>query len=218
MQTGVAAGLILRYLTFLLITVQFLAPNGSGAQNSPQVPETPLAQLTYDTSTFKPSTVDSGNRSVWTHFNTLTATNWPVADMLQEAFRIQPQLIVDLPSWTQKARYDVNAKVTGADMAQLQKLTPEQWNAMLRGLLEERLGLRWHFETRPELVYELVPAKGGPKLRVAAGPGADAGISVGDSNVTATSVPISALTKLLSRKLERPVVDQTKLMGLYDSI
>src|ERR1700722_11162046 len=201
-------GLIAYCLAYSPINAQPVAPKIDASQAASQGTMVTLSQPTYDVSTFRESKSDE-NKSVYTHFDTLGATNWPLIEMLQEAFDIQQELIIGLPGWAQKAHYVVNAKVTEADMARLKKLTPEQWNGMLRSLCEQRLGLKWHFEIRPELVYELVVAKGGSKLQAAVGPASDVGISVENSNVIAKHMPTAALAKLLSKTLERPVVDQT---------
>lgn len=207
---------IVCFLVSFAIVGQPVAPKSDVSQTTSQAAAVALNQQTYDVSTFRDSKSENGNKSVYTHFNTLSATNWPLTDILQEAFGIQQRLIVGLPGWAQKARYDVNAKVTNPDMAAMKKLTPEQWNGMLRSLCEQRLRLKWHLEVRPEPVYELAVAKGGSKLRTAGGPSTDFGVSMGNSNLVATSIPTSTLAKLLSKALERPVVDQTKLTGVYD--
>lgn len=203
-------------LAYSLLIAQPVAPKMDASQTTSQGTTVAPDQPAYDVSTFRDNKSDTGSESVYTHFDTLSATNWSLIEMLQQAFGIQRELIFDLPGWALKARYDVNAKITEPDMARLKKLTPEQWNGMLRRLCEQRLGLKWHFEVRTELVYELVAAKGGSKLQAAAGPTTGAGISTGNSNVAATSMPTSALVKFLSKTLQRPVVDQTKLTGLYD--
>jgi uncharacterized protein (TIGR03435 family) len=91
---------------------------------------------------------------------------------------------------------------------------------MLQSLLEDRFRLALHPETRTEPVYELVVAKGGPKLKESAGPGPDGtqgilGNRIGD--VTVTNMPIPSLVGFLSQQLGRSVVDKTGLSGKYDT-
>ena len=66
----------------------------------------------------------------------------------------------------------MQAKMTGADIAEMQKLSPAEAKArrerMMQSLLEDRFKLKAHSETRQAAVFELVIAKGGPKLKEAA--------------------------------------------------
>ncbi len=76
------------------------------------------------------------------------------------------------PAWIESDRYELTATIPPAT-------TPDQFGAMLQGLLAERLGLVVHHESRNLPVYLLIPAKGGSKLKPSAGPGA------GDTPATA---------------------------------
>ena len=100
--------------------------------------------------------------------------------------------------------------------------TREQFHAMLRNLLEERFGLKAHFESRETPGYALVVAKGGlklPKTRYdTSGTGANApppGMSSFGRLVLPAS-PVSNLIGLLTKETDRPVVDGTGLTGRFD--
>lgn len=92
----------------------------------------------------------------------------------------------------------------------------EQLYLMLRTLLEERMGVRAHFERREMPVYALTVAKGGPKFSESTteGPltvGQDKGAQV------VQRASMKDLAAELSRGMfDRPVVDATGLKGRYD--
>jgi uncharacterized protein (TIGR03435 family) len=62
------------------------------------------------------------------------------------------------PDWLAGERFDIYATVPAG-------ATKEQLSLMLQHLLEERFRLAVHHETRPMTVYDLIVAKGGPKMR-----------------------------------------------------
>ena len=63
----------------------------------------------------------------------------------------------------------IEAKGDSEADAKMAALTPEQQSAeqrhMLQALMEDRFRLKTHWETKEGDVYNLVVAKGGPKLR-----------------------------------------------------
>jgi len=61
------------------------------------------------------------------------------------------------PGWMNSERYDMSAKVPAGT-------TKEQFAIMIRNLLEERFQFKLHRETKDIPGYDLVVAKGGPKL------------------------------------------------------
>jgi uncharacterized protein (TIGR03435 family) len=100
---------------------------------------------------------------------------------------------------------------------------------MLQPLLAERFKLKAHTETKQLPVYELIVAKGGPKLKEATpgdtyangfkgpdGVGRGGMMRMGRGQLTGQGVPITTLTNLLSQQLQRTVVDKTGLTGKYD--
>lgn len=184
----------------------------------PQAPSATASVSTpkYDVSTFKLNTKGSFDVSVNTRDTTLVATNVPVKDLLQDAFGVRRSLIFGLPGWAENARYDINAKVLDATPDQLKKLTREQRRDMMRMLCEERLGLKWHFESRTLPAYELVVAKDGPKIKPTTANDDNSGTSMNNTDLTVTNIPLSIFTTILSNELERPVVDRTGLTGRFD--
>jgi uncharacterized protein (TIGR03435 family) len=98
----------------------------------------------------------------------MTFSNVPMAMVILAANNFNnPSLVQGLPDWTLVDRYDVTVKVSDADVAVYHTLSAAQRRMMLRRVLEDRIGLKAHPELRPEPVYDLVVARGGPKMKVA---------------------------------------------------
>lgn len=63
------------------------------------------------------------------------------------------------PAWINSDRYEIDAKADGSQSQ------GAMHGPMLQALLEDRLKLKTHHETREVPVYALIVAKGGPKMR-----------------------------------------------------
>lgn len=138
--------------------------------------------------------------------------------------------LIGLPGWAKDNQYDIAAKVSSDDVPAWKKIedismeetiqhmlshqpTPDM--LMMRSLLEERFGLKVHYETKVEPVYELVLDKGESKLKPAADQkhgnmNFSAGVIKGDG------VPTQFLAMVLSTPLQRSVLDHTGLTGRFD--
>lgn len=113
------------------------------------------------------------------------------------------------PSWLDTSRFDLDARPPAG-----QRATPE----MMKALLIERFGLKWHEEIQSVSGYELVtdkkalvqPASLVERLKGFHGSGA------GPTSINGTNMPMSELAKALAKVLGRPVVDATHLSGGFD--
>ena len=90
-----------------------------------------------------------------------------------------------------------------------------QMKLMLQALLTERFQMKVRRETRELSVYALVPGKGAAKVKRISSDDAP-GLSGGQPAVLFHNQPLSRLTFLLSRRMDRPVLDMTGLEGSYD--
>jgi bla regulator protein BlaR1 len=187
------------------------------AQNSPaKATEADAALPVYDVSVIRPSVAENEDSHVWTKLNSLEVRNISLMHLLESAFDVPEDMIVGLPEWAEHERLDIDAKTLDPEKAQLRELTAPQRRAMMQALFEDRLGLKWHYETRVLPSYDLLVAKGGPKLKLTVAKGHNGGTSVNDARFRLTNVPVSGLAVVLSDKLGRPVVDKTGLTGRYD--
>jgi bla regulator protein BlaR1 len=171
----------------------------------------------YEVSAFRPAAVTEGDdRHIWTRLNTLDVKNMPFVGLLKSAFDVPEDMIVGLPEWAKHTRLDIEAKTLDEGIARLRGLTVAERRGMMLALFEDRLGLRWHTETRMLPGYELYVGKDGARLKSTAATGHNSGVSVNDTRLRLTNIPVSDLAVVLSDKLGRPVIDKTGLEGRYD--
>jgi uncharacterized protein (TIGR03435 family) len=124
--------------------------------------------------------------------------------------------------WINSAKYVIRGKPTESMQKAMQTMTVEekrkQVHLMMQGLLADRFHLKAHFETREMPVYELVVAKGGPKLKETTDL-MHARVSVGAAAIRGTGVPMHNLIDCLESVPDiggRVVIDRTGLTGAYD--
>jgi uncharacterized protein (TIGR03435 family) len=195
----------------------------------------------YDVATIKPTLDTEGNTKFRFTPGGISLTGVPIQMLLTEAFSAEDDHIIGAPGWVKSKPFDVEAKVPPEDAPKLDKLKFDERRAMLLPLLEERLNLKYHHETREMTSYMLVVGKGGTKMKASAvQPPADvkpadgaAGAPAGDAaaqrpqqrrmlrmmgpgQLEAEGSDTQMLARVLSRQLGRTVIDNTGLTGNYD--
>jgi bla regulator protein blaR1 len=167
----------------------------------------------------------------------LTATSITVQELIQRAYGIQAGTddgrVSGGPSWLTTDRFDIDARMDGAVAEASQKRSPDALRIlrqqMLQALLANYFKLTINRESRQLQRYTLSVAKGGPKLqeaspdefaanaaRVAAGRNAGELYRSVRGGETFKSFSMTLFVQRLSQLLERPVIDETGLTGLYD--
>jgi len=123
------------------------------------------------------------------------------------------------PSWVTKELWDLVAKLPAGsptDQERLYRATEQ----MLRNFLAEEFKLKTHFVQKDQPVYDLVPAKGGPKLKPSEGEEASFRFTSGGIEIhhqTMQELASSLFCPDCSRQAaDRPVFDKTGLSGYYD--
>lgn len=204
---------------------------------------------TFEVATIKPNKAGPGRASFMISAGMLTIENVPLRRIIMNAWGAKsnaqltggPDGILDQP-------WDIDAKIDPADVARMKNLPREETDRtidlMLQSLLAERFHLKVHIDTQQLPVYELVVAKGGPKLTASAPrppPPADGQAApipaTGDKKpdpgfrgmrmtangsvleMTARNAPVEMLASVLARRPEmgsRLVLDKTGLAGEYD--
>ena len=138
--------------------------------------------------------------------------------------------VLGLPEWARWAHYDVAAKVGGPDAVAFQKLYYPQMFRLFQPVLEDRFGLRFHWEKRVLPTYTLTLMKRVSALKDATAAddkmvhvdGSDASIGAGamftgiDGRVIGRAVPMRLLVEHLEGEMNSIVVDATGLKGTYD--
>jgi uncharacterized protein (TIGR03435 family) len=141
--------------------------------------------------------------------------NTPLKEWVKMALSVNDYALV-APSWLDTSRFDLNAKMPTWKSGDPVVRNPIA--EMMKALLIERFGLKWHEEIRTVSGYELVtdkkvllkPATLLEGLRGSAGRG------WGPTTINGTNMQMSELAEMLGENLGRPVVDATHLSGRYD--
>jgi uncharacterized protein (TIGR03435 family) len=175
----------------------------------------------FEVASIKPAAIpvgrEGGNRSRIQHTpNSLTMLNVNLDECVQWAYGV-PSFQVSAAHQSPDS-YDILAKA-GASVP------VSQLRMMLRDLLAKRFNLAFHRETRMLPVYELVVAKGGPKLPAANAdtslPRVHAGESlprIQNDSFLFADASLPEFSQMLSqlRGIELPVVDHTGIAGNFN--
>ena len=156
----------------LVITVGAIAASGqqpstgmgSTAATQPAPAASAAAAPKFDVISVKPDPGGAMMMGVRMTPDGFSAKNVPAHMLFVFGMRLNENQVVGEPDWMKSGRWDIDAKVAGEDLAALKALDFNQRQAMMVQALTDRFGLKYHVEKRDLPVYELVVAKGGPKL------------------------------------------------------
>jgi uncharacterized protein (TIGR03435 family) len=147
------------------------------------------------------------------------AADAPLRLLMTVAYTVTDRQISGGPSWMNSDRFDIEAK---AERPQ----TIDELHVMLQHLLEERFHLKVRRETKEEPAWALKVAKGGAKMAVhdrtdkdypptglRPVPGSDGALCF---EMPARNITMNYFAFMLSRSMNRSVVDETGLADRYD--
>jgi uncharacterized protein (TIGR03435 family) len=234
-------------------TLAIALPIVFGLANAPQVRAQEQAQtanapvITNDVElTVKPSADGVPHRVAMMYSPTgFKSMNTTLQALIQEAYGVQANQIVNAPDWINSATYDF--KIGSNDyqndnQRDANAVSPEpsleqgriRYQRILQGVLSDRFKLKFHRETRDLSIYALLVAEDGPKLQpTTSSDTRPDGVKRPDVRLRDTSVRIrrddsdsvgmdvrgmsaADLASQLSRQLGSVVVDKTGLTGNYD--
>ena len=192
----------------------------AAAWQTPDSHEADVHPLAYDVVSVKPDHSNGPYSSWWRTSPDGMSANVPVRGLIMSAYHlVMTDQISGLPEWAESTQFDVEAKMDADTMAAYNKLSKEErWkqsDLMLQAILAERFNLKIHHELKQLPVYQLVIAKGGPKLKKSPSD-APSGYSVYSGRLNGQGIEISSLTYTLSGTVGRLIVDKTGLAGKYD--
>lgn len=200
----------------VIAAVGVLSPSISTAQQ-PQ----PAKSWQFEVATIRPGHPQPGYDS-WSSGGSpgglFRIVNMPLKQWVEMGLSVQDYAL-KAPSWLDTSRFDLEARVPAVKPADQKAAANQNPSAeMMRALLIERFGLKWHEELGSVSGYELVPDK-----KVLAKP-ADLlerleGHHVsgyGPTSIQGTNISMSELAEALGKALGRPVVDATHLSGGFD--
>jgi uncharacterized protein (TIGR03435 family) len=164
---------------------------------------------TYEAASVKLNTSGIGGSSSNGDQGQVLMKNQTLKRLVERAYDVKPFQVVG-PSWLENVRFDIAAKYPAGTK------NPER-PLMLRTLLEDRLKLAVHRESKEMPGYALVAAKGGFRLKPVE-PGADGIDHIGgkDQRLTATKVSMGTLAEHVARMLGETVVNQSGIGGVYN--
>jgi uncharacterized protein (TIGR03435 family) len=143
----------------------------------------------------------------------VTITNYRLRYLIPNVYNIAFYQIAGAPPWLDSNKYDIIARAPKGS-------SKEQLGLMMQRLLVDRFGLKFHRERKEVQGYALVLAKDGPKLTIEKKPdqpGKDDGrVGAGRGMARGHMVSSEVFAQTLSIFLERPVLDQTGIDGLFN--
>jgi uncharacterized protein (TIGR03435 family) len=184
---------------------------------SPASAATPAATVSpeFEAATIKPVKEPNPNRMHDSEEGRRFLTRYTsLSDLIVMAYELNRRQVVDGPAWVTTDEFDVDAVGDGLHAEDGNQMV---WQEMLQRLLADRFKLTFHWEQREISSYELVVAKGGPKLKTA-----DANEQQNNGcshlgNCTFTKDSLAGFARFMGFVvLDKPVVDKTGLAGEFD--
>jgi len=200
--------------------------------------QSPPARLEFEVMSVKPAasiTAGAQQVNIGMHIDgaQVHLVSFSLKDYVRIAYRVKSYQVVG-PDWTDTARFDIDAKLPAGS-------TKDQVPDMLQSLLADRFQMKYHNESKEFPVYALTVAPGGTKLKdlsdasnavddkaptevnAQGGPGGvgvslpgGASYAFGDNKFIGKKLTMQYMADTLTRFMDHPVVDQTRLTGKYD--
>ena len=194
----------------LLLAISILSLPLAAGQSRPSA----KTLESFEVSTVRPTAPRDRGGAVWSRpgIGLYWAKSASLEFLIQTAFNVDPNQIAGKPAWLDSDYFDVEAKAEDGIA-----LSREQLRPRLQELLQSRFHLVTHDETKVVPGYEMVPSRGGPKLRHTAGdqpPGFR--VYVGPGRLEGVNWSMGYLASMLQQFSGRPVADETGISGSYD--
>jgi uncharacterized protein (TIGR03435 family) len=177
-------------------------------------------ETSFEVATIKPAPPDDrgGRYLTMQGGHQFIAKNYSLKYMVAAAYNLNPRAVSGGPDWTDSVRFDIRAVTPGETRPSL-----DQQMSMLRKLLTDRFGLKFHTEPKEFSVYTLVISKNGPTLKESSASPDEQPMLIntvfpGEKiRLPARNATMSQFASMLQRGvLDRPVVDKTGLSARYD--
>jgi len=168
-------------------------------------------------------------------FPTRLSSTCSLHQLIEAAYSVERWQVTGGPAWLDGDVFDIEAKTNedlGGDTDRVTALgrpAPRRMMLMLQTLLAERFNLKVHRETRQDDVFELVVAKGGPRLQtpkdtarsfVGSGRGkidpSAVDLSRATTIITGHNASMEQLAQFLRGLMRGPVEDKTGIQGKFD--
>jgi uncharacterized protein (TIGR03435 family) len=189
------------------------------AQDKAAQPLTPMAhdaEPSFEVAVIKPADPNDHNQGFRLNGHRISIESNTMTSLICFAYSIQKTQIVNAPQWFDEQPWNIDGVPDTEG-----KPDWHQYRRMLQKLLSARFGLQMHHDKRELSVYTLTVAKGGPKLEKSkSDPDAlpdSSGHGMGTAQMMKfTNDNMTDFAQVLQLMGDRPVVDQTNLLGRYD--
>jgi uncharacterized protein (TIGR03435 family) len=159
-----------------------------------------------------------GPQGVWNEgsHERLRMLNMTLKAIIAESYGIKGHDVFG-PGWIDSERFEIIAKISPETAKLPEKQRDAAMQSMAQNLLADRFKLKLHRETREMPVYMLRSAKGGAKISRAGPPSSDwVRATIRRGELKAQQMPMAQLLSILGGILEREVLDETGIDGVFD--
>jgi uncharacterized protein (TIGR03435 family) len=172
----------------------------------------PKLEPGYEVATIKPSPPDEQGRGFNLRGRHLVARNFTVEGLITLAYNLHPKQVTGGPAWLTTDLFDMDVLPDHEGLPSL-----EQARGIVRKLLADRFGLKFHDDKKDLSVYVLSVAKSGPKFaKSASDPSSPPGMGGPPGRMGMRNGSMEEFAMVMQGVLDRPVVDQTGLKDRYD--
>jgi bla regulator protein blaR1 len=183
--------------------------------------QAPAQKPSFEVASVKPNVQSGFSRSTMSIAgNRYTATGTTVWRLIMEAYNLRDWQVTGGPSWINKDQWDVEAVADdGVPLLFFDVEDPSRPTAaslMMQSLIEDRFQFKFHGETKELPVYELTVARSGPKFRLSMEQQSLGSHRIGRGEIDQQAEPLATFAYLLSRWLDRTLINKVDLSGLYD--
>jgi uncharacterized protein (TIGR03435 family) len=196
-----------------VLDLQRVTEDAAWAVPEPPKPMAADATPKFDVVTVKPSDPTRPGKLFTIRGRHVMTINTTVSDLITFGYSIQTKQIAHAPAWLDE-KYDIDGVPDVEGQPNV-----HQMRTLVRDVLVERFGLKFHYDHREMSVYALTVAKSGEKLTVTTDKPSDPGNfmfgGLGKLTVTNSSMK-DFCDGMQEAVMDKPVVDQTGLKGRYD--
>jgi uncharacterized protein (TIGR03435 family) len=209
-------GIMGKAMGVLVAGAMLVAQSGAFGQEQEVAAMGKEAHPSFEVATIKPSQPEDQSAGFHESGRQLFIENETVESMIAIVYGLQAKQIVDVPDWCTKDHWDIKGVPDEAGQPNW-----PQYREMVRKLLEERFGLKFHREKRELSIFAMTVAKGGSKLVASKGEmngmldqtGSNNGV---EQSWKYTNNTMEDFAQGMQDFLDRPVVDETGLKGKFD--
>jgi uncharacterized protein (TIGR03435 family) len=167
----------------------------------------PAPKRAFEVASIKPSKADVSSSGINSGNGRIYGYNVTLKRCIMGAYAVGPNQIIGGPDWLDSERFEITAKAEEA-------VSDRILMTMLQTLLTERFKLALHREVKPTDAYVLELRNNAPKLEKGDGQGATT--NNGRGHIVATNASMDRFAEILSRQMDRPVMNHTGLEGVFN--